>query len=312
VAWGDYDNDGRLDFLLTGTTNDDASGAISQLWRNTGSGFVNVHPGLPGVYDSAVAWGDYDNDGRLDFVLCGNAATGAIAQVFRNYTAISNTPPSAPSGLSATVSNAVVTLVWNASADNQTPSSGLSYNIRIGTTPGGSDVFGPMAGANGFRRLPQSGNAQSRLFARFDCEIGKPYYWSVQAIDSAFAGSSFSAESNFKLLQWEAPAVMTPATATNLTVGDYNGNGAIDEAELSLILSNYWPHSPWLYMTNVAGLGGTNVTFSLTNSTAGAFSVEYTTNFADWLFLGPATPRYEFTDTNAPAVPQRYYRLRWP
>lgn len=65
-------------------------------------------------------------------------------------------------------------------------------------------------------------------------------------------------------------------------------------------------------MTNVAGLGGTNVTFALTNSLAGAFSVEYTTNFVDWYFLGPATARYEFTDTNAPAVPQRYYRLRWP
>jgi len=43
-----------------------------------------------------------------------------------------------------------------------------------------------------------------------------------------------------------------------------------------------------------------------------AFSVEFTTNFLDWHFLGPATPRYLFTDTNAPAVPQRYYRLRWP
>jgi hypothetical protein len=35
-------------------------------------------------------------------------------------------------------------------------------------------------------------------------------------------------------------------------------------------------------------------------------------NLVDWDYLGPATPRYEFTDTNAPAVPQRFYRLRWP
>ncbi len=46
--------------------------------------------------------------------------------------------------------------------------------------------------------------------------------------------------------------------------------------------------------------------------TAGAYSVLMSTNLADWDFLGPATPRYEFTDTNAPAIPQRYYRLRWP
>src|SRR5688572_28268671 len=66
VAWGDYDNDGRLDFLLAGS-------GISQLWRNTGSGFSNmtasVAPGLPGVSGSSVAWGDYDNDGRLDLRL---------------------------------------------------------------------------------------------------------------------------------------------------------------------------------------------------------------------------------------------------
>jgi hypothetical protein len=86
----------------------------------------------------------------------------------------------------------------------------------------------------------------------------------------------------------------------------------VDEGELQTVLSNYFPYSPWLRMTNVAGLGGTNVTFALTNAIAGAFSVEYTTNLADWQFLGPATPRYLFNDTNAPALPQRYYRLRWP
>jgi hypothetical protein len=78
-----------------------------------------------------------------------------------------------------------------------------------------------------------------------------------------------------------------------------NGNGVVSEANLQMILSNYFSNSPFLQMTNVAGLGGTNVTFALTNDLAGAFSVEYSTNLLDWLFLGPATPRYEFTDTNA-------------
>ena len=86
----------------------------------------------------------------------------------------------------------------------------------------------------------------------------------------------------------------------------------MDGNELNTVLSNYFPTSPWLYMTNVAGLGGTNVTFALTNSLEGAFSVEYTTNFSIWQFLGPAIPRYEFNDTNAPTLPARYYRLRWP
>lgn len=76
--------------------------------------------------------------------------------------------------------------------------------------------------------------------------------------------------------------------------------------------ASYWPTSPWLYLTNTAGLGGTNVTFALTNSTAGAYSVLMSTNLVNGDYLGPATPRYEFTDTNAPATPKRFYRLRWP
>src|SRR6185503_16796029 len=57
VAWADYDNDGRLDFLLHG------------LWRNTGSVFSNVTAaaGLPG--GGNAAWADYDNDGRVDVML---------------------------------------------------------------------------------------------------------------------------------------------------------------------------------------------------------------------------------------------------
>ena len=55
-----------------------------------------------------------------------------------------------------------------------------------------------------------------------------------------------------------------------------------------------------------------NVRLSLSNSVAGVLSVEVSTNLVNWENLGPATPRYLFTDTNAPAGPQRYYRLRFP
>jgi alpha-tubulin suppressor-like RCC1 family protein len=94
-------------------------------------------------------------------------------------------------------------------------------------------------------------------------------------------------------------------------LANLNGNGSVNQTELNLVLSNYWSSNP-LYLADVVGLGGRNVTFALTNSTAGAFSVQYSTNLSDWYFLGPAIPRYLFTDTNAPAHPQRFYRLRWP
>jgi hypothetical protein len=105
---------------------------------------------------------------------------------------------------------------------------------------------------------------------------------------------------------------LTFAVPPIFPIGDSNGDGLVDDNELNAVLSNYWPNSPWLKMTNVAGLGGTNVTFALTNSVTGAFTVEYTTNLLNWFPLGLATPRYLFTDTNAPANLRRYYRLRHP
>ena len=85
VALGDYDNDGNLDILLTGTTNGFGNGAITQLWHNLGNGtFTNLGLPLPGVTQGAVAWGDFNHVGRLDILLTGYAATGAVCQVWRN------------------------------------------------------------------------------------------------------------------------------------------------------------------------------------------------------------------------------------
>ncbi len=71
VAWGDYDNDGRLDFLLTGYI--DPEKAISRIYHNEGDGTFtwNTNAQLPGS-SGGVAWGDYDNDGRLDVLLPGD------------------------------------------------------------------------------------------------------------------------------------------------------------------------------------------------------------------------------------------------
>ncbi|MDO8834678.1 MAG: VCBS repeat-containing protein, partial [Vicinamibacterales bacterium] len=82
VAWGDYDNDGDLDILLTGEY---AFGApISRVYRNDGGSFVDIAAGLEGVRDSSVAWGDYDNDGDLDILLTGEGASGYVSRVYRN------------------------------------------------------------------------------------------------------------------------------------------------------------------------------------------------------------------------------------
>jgi hypothetical protein len=210
VTWGDYDNDGRLDFLLTGTPDPEGFPArqSSQLWRNTAAGFSNVTasvaPGLPGS-SSPVAWGDFDNDGRLDFLL-----TGA-GQLWRNNMPVaSNAPPATPTGLSSTLSGTKVSLSWNPPDDDRTPSTGLNYNVRIGTTPGASDVLAPMALTGGLRLLPALGNAQTGTNAIMNLPFGR-YYWSVQAVDTSFAGSPFAVEQQFTI----APRIIEPLMLGN-------------------------------------------------------------------------------------------------
>ena len=108
-----------------------------------------------------------------------------------------------------------------------------------------------------------------------------------------------------------AEATRTVVIAVSKAIaGDLDGDGNVSQSELDAVYANYATNSPWLYMTNVAGLGGTNVTFSLSNSVLGAYTIEYSTNLTDWESLGLATPQYRFVDTNAPVTPQRFYRLR--
>jgi hypothetical protein len=202
VAWGDYDNDGYLDILLTG--HECVSGGISKIYHNNaGSGFTEVFAGsLTPVHQGSLAWGDYDNDGDLDILL--TAALGAngpwVSKIYRNDGGVFNTVPSSPTGLSAAVAGTTATLTWNPATDAQTPQAGLTYNLRMGTSPNAINTLSWMANVStGYRRVVRMGNAnQVTSYSVKNLSPGT-YYWCVQAIDTAFAGSPCAAEVSFSV-----------------------------------------------------------------------------------------------------------------
>jgi hypothetical protein len=149
---------------------------------------------MPGVWYSAAEWGDYDNDGDLDIALAGTKTgdpSGDWTRVYRSSGALPNSPPSTPGNLHAYREGNQLIATWDPSTDATTPSAGLSYNIRVGSTPGGSDIVNPMAGADGQRRVARIGNAQKRTSWSINVSQPGPYYVAVQAIDAAYAGSAF-------------------------------------------------------------------------------------------------------------------------
>ncbi|MBP7691614.1 MAG: VCBS repeat-containing protein [Anaerolineales bacterium] len=240
TAWGDYDNDGRPDLVLAGLYGQ------GTLFHTEGRAiFADTRASLEALN---LAIGDYNADGRLDLLAVTTNAAGnyrGTTTLQTNLQPARNTPPMAPAGLTVTISGATATLSWNAAADAETPAAGLSYNIRVGTMPGGVDVVSPLADlATGFRYIPALGNAGQLLTATVTgLTPGLIYYWSVQAIDAGWLASPFAAEGNFDLSGGLTPtatptltptATVTPAATLTPTATAVPGAGATPPASLAL------------------------------------------------------------------------------
>lgn len=197
LQFGDYDSDGWLDILMTGAspllgTN------VTRVYHNNGNGtFTDTQSDLPALRNGRAVWGDYNNEGRPDVFTGGQMLTapGGSAAIYRNLYPTTNTPPSAPGNPQQLVFANTATFRWDGAGDNETGVNALSYNLRVGTTPGGAEIMSPAAAPDGTRRIVALGNTgQRKIWTLTNLPPSGTFYWAVQAIAHSFAGSPFTAE----------------------------------------------------------------------------------------------------------------------
>ncbi|NHB69202.1 FG-GAP-like repeat-containing protein, partial [Perlabentimonas gracilis] len=199
IALGDYDNDGLLDIVISGMENGEKQ--ATRLYRNNGDNTFSEqsHQKFLGLTNSTVAFGDYDNDGDLDIFVMGVYNYSLYAKIYRNDINTPNNRPLAPTGLGAEKEIHKTILSWDPVTTDETPQKGMSYNVRVGKTPGGSDVKSAMSSNDGVRKIPALGNCGHSNYFELRNLLPGDYYWSVQAVDNGYRGGYFAPEQSFTI-----------------------------------------------------------------------------------------------------------------
>ncbi|NBC17864.1 MAG: T9SS type A sorting domain-containing protein [Bacteroidetes bacterium] len=232
--WMDLDGDGQRDVVLNRTEPQGgktaATNTFLNVFRNEAGQFTEAAR-VPGIWFGAIAVGDLNRDRRPDVLLTGKEendfrAGPLMVAAYANSTAsTANQPPQPPTNL-RTLRNETnsgtldLVMEWDAGIDPDGDDAALTYNVRVGTSPGASDVLSAMAQPDGDRLVAQPGNAghNQRLVLR-NLDPTKSYYWSVQAIDASLAGSPFASE-GVSVDTEEAPSLADVPRRVEL-VGNY-------------------------------------------------------------------------------------------
>ena len=227
----DWDNDGKLDIILTGWSNTKNRQATVLFTCTDRTNFTFTESTLgntdfPGVSESSIETADLNNDGRIDLLISGfngNQTTQVgkynrnIFGYYLNQSSTFNTKPGACSGLTQVVATdggkATVTLSWNAATDDKTPQAALTYNLSLKNKTTGKWLYNPLAvmvgTTNGWRRIAAPGNVFSnRKWLLTNLPEGT-YEWTVQAIDANFTGGMFVTAKSFTVMPMAVKEVLS-------------------------------------------------------------------------------------------------------
>ncbi len=222
IKWADYDNDGDLDLLLAGRYDDGSVHDQCYLYRNDENDTFNkTNDNFFTIFRCDVDLGDYDNDGDLDILISGDTGgSSRITKVYNNQMAhVEYAAQNAITNPVANVNNHSVNFTWQSSQFSSTPVLGQSFNIRIGTKSGSSDIMSACSDTSTSRRKTiELGNVQSGTKWQINNLEGGVYYWTVQGVDHSYKGSNFSKEMFFSIVPWPPKLIEPLDSAGNQSV----------------------------------------------------------------------------------------------
>ncbi|MEL6851358.1 MAG: FG-GAP-like repeat-containing protein [Bacteroidota bacterium] len=239
LAWADYNNDGHKDLLMVGSDGANREVGLYTYLPNFNTFLKEslATQGLPAVDEgAALAWGDYDRDGKIDMAILGEADTGRVFSIIQNIDPNPSTAPLAPTGLSYAIDGYEVLLQWKSPLGDP-DSMGYSYNIVAGYTSGGTNIDPPEAiTSTGRRQVAKRGFTNDSTTYRLSGLNDGTIFWRVQAINADFEGSPFSSEFSFP---FENPAFLDGRDKFfssftgglqngDLAFGDYDNDGDPD------------------------------------------------------------------------------------
>ena len=180
--------------VFIGRQTSDYSHYSTQLYQGEKTGFFRIeNTALDQTPSRGVAAADYDLDRDVDFLTLGDNPWGGTAgKLFMNNSASPALLPDTPLNPAVAVMGHIARFSWSAPSN-----AGLTFNLSVGTSPGGCDILSPMSlRHSGKRLIPAAGNVWNNTQWHLRLPAGE-YYWTVQSLDINHNGSPFAGEMHF-------------------------------------------------------------------------------------------------------------------